>query len=327
MGDLQQEKQRNQEIYLQQQDYDYDQDQYEEEESHGYMDAYGDGYATTDPEYIEEGGTAGTTRTVVHDKYESFTMNSLKNQLQVLNTKKGIGSTNPVENAAVNTYRNGKFLLTGVLYNITHIFSWTKRQRRRKKAVAKSMGTALKNFGKNLFKTVGGAVISPFAAVYGAGRFLKNKYIDKDPFYKKTSLIHTISKKAYGYLWGGVVRNTLNTVLMGASFAPWLVTGIVNTIVKACKGEFQGFRPGFDLPTPMMPAEWEHYYEMHSLSGGITKKLEKRDESAWTTFVKRLKSHFKRFKQANWHSFFTGDMRNYHAAYSDTVDYNNMQQI
>lgn len=304
------------------------------------LDAYMDNKTTTLPLYLDQGG-AGVTTTVVHDKNESYTMHSLKEQLSVLNTKAGIGSTNPIETAAVNTYRNGKFLLTGVLYNLTHIFSWTKRQRQRKKAVAKSMGKAFLKFGKNLLKTVGGVAASPFLTVYSVAKYVKNKYIDKEECLKSESLTHELCKKFYGYLWGGVVRNTLNTVLMGATLPLWLVGGTIKTLWKAVRhGEFKGFRQAFDLPTPMPPKEWEDYYDKFSLGGGVTKALENEKDSdtgkyktrtmstSWGDFCFRMKTHFTRFRDANWHSFFTGDMRNYSKSkVGEVVDYNNMQQI
>ncbi len=315
-------------------DNDYDDD------GANFMDAYGDKHITTLPIYTESTGAGITAKTVIHDKYESFTMNSLKNQLAVLNNQRGVGSSNPIENSAVNTWRNFKFLATGVLYNLTHIFSWTKRQRARKKAVVKSMGTALKNFGINAVKTVGGLAISPFAAVYGFGKYVKEKIQKKDDFIKKDSFIHNVCKKTYAYLWGGVVRNIINTTFMAGSLPFWLIGGTINTIKHLVIGNgLQGFKPAFSLPRPMLPVEWEQYYDMHSMGGGFTGLLEKSKDSAtgkyerqislssaWGNFCTRFKSHFKRFRDANWHSFFTGDIGTDGRA-DDAVDYNNMQQI
>ncbi len=89
----------------------------------------------------------------------------------------------------------------------------------------------------------------------------------------------------------------------------------------------------------MLPVEWEQYYDMYSMAGGFTGLLEKSKDSAtgkyernitlsnaWGNFCMRFKSHFKRFRDANWHSFFTGDLGTY-GRVDDAVDYNNMQQI
>ena len=304
------------------------------------VDSYEAGRTTDLPVYLG-GEDTGLGTHVVHNKYESFTMHSLKEQLGVLNTKKGIGSTNPIENAWVNTWRAGKFLFTGALYNLTHIFSWSKRQRERKKAVAKSMGGVALSFCKNLGKFVGGVAVSPLLTVYSAGKYLKNRYIDRDNALQTDSLLHEFGKKFYGYLWGGVVRNTINTVLMGATLPLWLLGGTIKTLWKAVwNKEAKGFQPAFDLPTPMMPKEWEDYYDWYSIPGGITKAFEnekdKDDEgkyktrslsNSWSEFCARVKNHFTRFRDANWHSFITGDMRNYSKDLRDDVDYNNMQQI
>ncbi len=294
-------------------------------------DSYFDRQITTLPVYLDAKDTGLKTH-VVHDKHESFTMHSLKEQLTVLNTKKGLGSTNPIENSAWNVFTCGKFLLTGALYNLTHIFSWTKRQRERKKAVAKSMGQVALRFGKNLLKTVGGLAVSPLITVYGAGKYIKDKYVNKERCLQGESLTHEFGKKFYAYLWGGVARNTLNTVLMGATLPLWLIAGSINTFRWMCHGEFKGFRKSFDLPTPLPPREWEDYYERFALGGAITGAFEgsakKADKaSTWSDFCFRMKTHFTRFRDANWHSFFTGDMRNYSRKVNDVVDYNNMQQI
>ena len=315
-------------------------EKYDDDKDTDFFDAYGMGTTTTDPIYHEKGGGM-THPTVVHSKYESFTKASIINQLQVLNTKAGVGSTNPLENYAVNTWRNLKFLATGALYNLTHIFCWTKKQRKDKLNVVKSMGTALKNFGINAAKTVGGLAISPFAAVYGIGKYVRDKIKKEDIEIQKDSFRHNVCKKTYAYLFGGVVRNLINTTFMAGSLPFWLIGGTINTIRHLVIGDgLQGFKPAFDLPTPMLPVEWEHYYDMHSKLGGITSTFEKeKDETtgkyksqftvskAWENFWKRFKGDFRRFKTANWHSFFTGDMRNVHNVYTDAVDYNNMQQI
>ena len=311
-----------------------DDDEFDEEVG----DSYADRMTTTLPVYSQE-ESAGIGTHVEHDKYESYTMHSMKEQLRVLNTKKGLGSSNPVENSAWNVFACGKFLATGVLYNLTHIFSWTKRQRERKKAVAKSMGQVALRFGKNLLKTVGGLAAAPLITAYGAGKYIRDKYVNKERYLQGESLTHEFSKKVYGYLWGGVVRNTLNTVLMGAMLPSWLISGSINTFIWMLRGEFKGFRKSFDLPTPMPPKEWEDYYEKFALGGAITKGIEKtRDRvddklkrrslsKTFGDFWFRIKTHFTRVRDANWHSFFTGDMRNYSRPLKEKLNYNDKNQI